>query len=134
MHILLDASRSMDYGTTSDPRGESWNKFGYAQRVAAALGYVALAGGDRLTLATLRGEAPTAQFGPARGRGQTMRLLKFLQDQPTAGSTNLDAALRRYLLGPRRAGVASIACARPRRFRQVFGLTRSSRSPAAKSP
>ena len=34
-----------------------------------------------------------------------MRLLKFLQDQPTAGSTNLDAALRRYTLGPRRPGL-----------------------------
>jgi uncharacterized protein (DUF58 family) len=105
VHVLLDASRSMDYGTTSDKDGESWNKFGYAQRVAAALGYVALAAGDRLTLVTLSGEAPTAQFGPARGRGQTMRLLKFLLDQPTAGSTNLDAALRRYTLGPRRPGL-----------------------------
>src|SRR5216684_4964726 len=63
VHVLLDASRSMDYGTTSEKEAESWNKFGYAQRVAAALGYVALAGGDRLTLATLRGEAPSAQFG-----------------------------------------------------------------------
>jgi uncharacterized protein (DUF58 family) len=105
VHVLLDASRSMDYGSTTDKDSESWNKFGYAQRVAAALGYVALAAGDRLTLVALRGEAPTAQFGPARGRGQTMRLLKFLQDQPTAGSTNLDAALRHYTLGPRRPGL-----------------------------
>jgi uncharacterized protein (DUF58 family) len=105
VHILLDASRSMDYGTTSDPHGDSWNKFGYAQRVAAALGYIALAAGDRLTLVAVRGEAPTAQFGPARGRGHTMPLLKFLQEQPTGGNTNLDAALRRYTLGPRRAGL-----------------------------
>jgi uncharacterized protein (DUF58 family) len=105
VHVLLDASRSMDYGSTTDKDSESWNKFGYAQRVAAALGYVALAAGDRLTLVALRGEAPTAQFGPARGRGQTMRLLKFLQDQPPAGSTNLDAALRHYTLGPRRPGL-----------------------------
>jgi len=105
VHVLLDASLSMDYGTTSEPDGESRNKFGYAQRVAAALGYIALAAGDRLTLVTLRGEAPAAQFGPARGRGQTLRLLKFLQDQTTAGNTQLDAALRRFTLGPRRPGL-----------------------------
>src|SRR5437764_7548853 len=41
VHVLLDASRSMDYGSTTEKDSESWNKFGYAQRVAAALGYVA---------------------------------------------------------------------------------------------
>jgi uncharacterized protein (DUF58 family) len=95
VHVLLDASRSMDYGAAGDKEGESKNKFRYAQRLAAALGYVALAAGDRLTLAALSGEGLVAQIGPARGRGHTMRLLKFLQDQPPAGSTNLDAALRR---------------------------------------
>src|SRR5216684_6021632 len=29
VHVLLDASRSMDYGTTSEKEAESWNKFGY---------------------------------------------------------------------------------------------------------
>src|SRR5215813_1359907 len=55
VHVLLDASRSMDYGAAFDPTQESRNKFHYAQRLAAALGYVALAAGDRLTLAALRG-------------------------------------------------------------------------------
>lgn len=105
VHVLLDASRSMDYGTASDPQNESQHKFGYAQRLAAALGYIALAAGDRLSLAALRGEAPVDQFGPARGRGQTLRLLKFIQDLPIGGSTNLDAALRRYAQGPRRPGL-----------------------------
>lgn len=105
VHVLLDASRSMDYGGGPDAQGESWHKFRYAQRLAAALGYIALAAGDRLTLAALRGEAPSAQFGPARGRGQTLRLLKFIEAQVSGGSTNLDAALRRYTLGPRRPGL-----------------------------
>ena len=105
VHVLLDASRSMDYGTASDTKLESRHKFGYAQRVAAALGYIALAAGDRLSLSALRGETPVDQFGPARGRGQTLRLLKFLQDLTTSGSTNLDAALRRYTQGPRRPGL-----------------------------
>jgi uncharacterized protein (DUF58 family) len=105
VHVLLDASRSMDYGGGLDAQAESWHKFRYAQRLAAALGYIALAAGDRLTLAALRGEAPSAQFGPARGRGQTLRLLKFIEAQVSGGSTNLDAALRRYTLGPRRPGL-----------------------------
>jgi uncharacterized protein (DUF58 family) len=103
--VLLDASGSMDYGGASDAKGEPWHKFGYGQRLAAALGYMALAAGDRLTLAVLRGDAPSAQFGPARGRGPTLRLLKFLQELAPGGNTNLDAALRRYLLGPRRPGL-----------------------------
>lgn len=104
VHVLLDASGSMDYGGAGNGH-DSWNKFSYGQRLAAALGYIALAAGDRLTLATLRGDAPSAQFGPARGRGPTLRLLKFLQEQTAGGNTNLDAALRRYLQGPRRAGL-----------------------------
>jgi uncharacterized protein (DUF58 family) len=105
VHVLLDASRSMDYGAEAGAQDDPRHKFGYAQRVAAALGYIALAAGDRLSLSALRGEAPVDQFGPARGRGQTLRLLKFLQDLNTSGNTNLDAALRRYAQGPRRPGL-----------------------------
>ncbi len=105
VHVLLDASRSMEYGADFDTGNEARQKFGYAQRVAAALGYIALAAGDRLSLSALHGETPVDQFGPARGRGQTMRLLKFLQDLTTSGSTNLDAALRRYGQGPHRPGL-----------------------------
>lgn len=99
VHVLLDASRSMDYGA-----GES-HKFHYAQRVAAALGYIALAAGDRLTLAVLQGGQPSAQFGPARGRGFTLRLLRFLEAQTPEGTTELDAALRAYVLSARRPGL-----------------------------
>ena len=106
VHILLDASRSMDYGSSDDLRpGDSWHKFRYGQRLAAALGYITLAAGDRLTLVALRDDAPSAQFGPARGRGHTLRLLRFLEEQKSGGATNLDLALRRYALGPRRAGL-----------------------------
>lgn len=107
VHLLLDASRSMDFGAeggTGDG-AEGLNKFRYAQRLAAALGVIALGAGDRLTLAVLQGTAPAAQFGPARGRGHTLRLLKFLEAQQPAGSTGLDAALRHYALQARRPGL-----------------------------
>jgi uncharacterized protein (DUF58 family) len=100
VHVLLDASRSMDYGA------EDGHKFGYAQRLAAALGYIALAAGDRLTVTVLRGEALAAQFGPVRGRGHALRLLSFLDDLRAEGLTELDSALRAYALGARRSGLA----------------------------
>ena len=102
VHLLLDASRSMDYGA------EEQHKFRYARRLAAALGYVALAAGDRLTLTVLRGDVVAAQFGPARGRGHTLRLLQFLDGLPAEGMTALDAALRTYALGAKRPGLAFV--------------------------
>jgi len=102
VHLLLDASRSMDYGA------DEQHKFRYARRLAAALGYVALAAGDRLTLTVLRGDAVAAQFGPARGRGHTLRLLQFLDGLPAEGMTELDAALRTYALGAKRPGLAFV--------------------------
>lgn len=103
VHLVLDMSRSMDYGgeATDDTR----HKFRYSQRLVAALGYIALAAGDRLTVVGLQDNALAAQFGPARGRGQALRLLKFLEDLAPLGATNLDAALRSYALGARRTGL-----------------------------
>ena len=110
VHLLLDTSLSMNYGAAtgseSDDGSEAaLNKFAYARRLAAALGYIALAVGDRLTVTVLRGDAPAAQFGPARSRGHTMRLLQFLEGLEPSGATNLDAALRTYALGTHRAGL-----------------------------
>src|SRR5258708_36501171 len=65
-HVLLDASRSMDYGTAPEKEGESWNKFGYAQRLAAALSYVGLSGGAPLPQAAPRRDARAAPLCPAR--------------------------------------------------------------------
>jgi uncharacterized protein (DUF58 family) len=110
VHLLVDTSGSMDYGSAlEEPRSGAssaeLNKFRYALRLAAALAYVALAAGDRLTVGPLRGEAPAGQFGPARGRAHTLRLLQFLEELQPGGTTHLDAALRSYALGTRRAGL-----------------------------
>lgn len=102
VHIVLDASRSMDFG-----EGET-HKFRYAQRLAAALGYIALAAGDRLTLTVLQDSAPVAQYGPARGRGHTLRLIRFIEELQPRGATELDAALRTYALSAKRPGLTFI--------------------------
>jgi uncharacterized protein (DUF58 family) len=108
VHVLIDASRSMDYGGAAngaDNAEANTHKFRYAQHLAAALGYIALAAGDRLTVTLLQGTHVAARFGPARGRGFTLRLLNFLQAQAPAGTTELDAALRHYALIVKRAGL-----------------------------
>jgi uncharacterized protein (DUF58 family) len=99
VHVVIDASRSMDWGD------EPGNKFAYARRVAAALGYVALAAGDRLTVAAVS-DGRVAHVSPAlRGRGQLHRLLALLESLSAQGTTDLDGALREYALAARRVGL-----------------------------
>jgi len=106
VHVLLDSSRSMDYGEAEQ------HKFRYAQRLAAALCYIALAAGDRLTVTPVRmtreGSALREHYGPARGRAHTLRLLHFLEGLEPGGLTDLDAQLRTYALEARRPGLAFV--------------------------
>jgi uncharacterized protein (DUF58 family) len=75
VHLLIDASRSMDWG---EP-----NKLWYATRVAGALGYIALAGLDRVTVTTLGSAGrniPNGGYFPYhRGKRQALPLFDFLQ-------------------------------------------------------
>jgi uncharacterized protein (DUF58 family) len=70
VHVLVDASRSMDWGEPS--------KLQYARRLAAALGYVALNASNRLYVWPL--SASTGSFGPAWGRGRAGPMLNFMED------------------------------------------------------
>jgi uncharacterized protein (DUF58 family) len=134
VHVLLDGSGSMDWGgempgRTEEPgRGDegtggrddrATNKWLYARRLAAALGYVALTSGDRLQAASLRradSEANQAagrhidrqagdRFGPARGRSHALRYLAWLEGLEAGGTTDLNAALHAYAATGARAGL-----------------------------
>lgn len=110
VHVLLDASLSMDWPDTSiglsSEQAAAAHKFDYARRLSGALGYMALAIGDQLTVATLPdGRPQPRQFGPVRGRGHTLRLLQFLAGLPTEGATDLNKSLRNYALAARRPGL-----------------------------
>ena len=94
VHLLLDASRSMDWG---EP-----NKLQYAVRVAGALGYIALAGLDRVTVTALG--TTDAQLSPRRGKQQAWTLFNFLQRVNAVGAVDLAAALRTYAASARRPG------------------------------
>ena len=87
VHLLLDASRSMDYGNP--------NKLGYAKRITAALGYLALARLDAVSVATLASKA-SDRFGALRGKSRAMRLFSHLDAVNATGVTDLNAAMKHY--------------------------------------
>lgn len=90
IHLLIDNSRSMDWG---DP-----NKLDYARRMAGAFGYIALSSLDRVTVSAFGagdGRA-TAQLPGVRGKRGSFPLFSFLQQLPVGGSSNLAAACQRY--------------------------------------
>jgi uncharacterized protein (DUF58 family) len=108
-HVLLDGSGSMEWGgSRAEERGSGGaeeNKWLYARQLAAALGYVALGGGDRLTVANLQSSISDLRFGPVRGRGHALRLFDWLEGLEASGTTDLSAALRAYAVSGGRAGL-----------------------------
>lgn len=102
IHILIDASQSMEWGEGAQ------HKLSYALHLAAGLGSIGLSTGDRVSVVMLR-DAKHLAVPPEvslRGQQYLMQLLNFLEVQQAAGTTDLEAAIRRYLLTPRRPGLA----------------------------
>src|SRR6185295_3401686 len=66
VHVLLDASGSMD--------GGSPDKLVFAKRAAAAMAYIGLASYDRVNIAVLQGRT-ARRFPPLRGTGRVFQVL-----------------------------------------------------------
>src|SRR5690348_6538514 len=120
--VFLDASESMTFG---EPR-----KFDFARQVAAAIGYVALSGFDRVSVipfpnlasdnnspqAATSTEATTSTLELAargalrsvRGKKSTMQFFQNLSALSAGRAANLNEALRRGALEARQAGVAVV--------------------------
>lgn len=94
VHLLVDVSASMDWG---EP-----NKLDHARRLAGALGYIALAGLDRVTVSGFGGAS--AIFPAHRGKQAAHQMFAFLQALDAHGGTNLAENLRRYAQGARNPG------------------------------
>ena len=99
LHLLVDGSASMDFGTPS--------KLNYAARVAAALGFVGLVSHERVGLGILRARASEG-WPPTRGRNQVVTLLDFLGNVAAGGPTRLNEALGEYALRAREPGLAVV--------------------------
>src|SRR5437762_5773661 len=120
VRIFLDASESMTFG---EPR-----KFDFARQVAAAIGYVALSGFDRVSVipfpsppalsapdGTMAQPLPSPQELAARGalrsvRGKksTMEFFQNISALTAGGAATLNETLRRGALEARQAGVAVV--------------------------
>jgi uncharacterized protein (DUF58 family) len=110
VHLLVDASDSMDWPPPDAAVGSdgSLHKFSYALRLAGALAHIGLGTGDRVAVGLLSGSALVERWGPARGRGQTLPLLAWLEDRRTGDTTDLNASLRDYALRGGRAGLTML--------------------------
>jgi uncharacterized protein (DUF58 family) len=115
VRIFLDASESMTFG---EPR-----KFDFARQVAAAIGYVALSGFDRVSVIPFPDQTnePAAEPGSqvkelaargalrsVRGKKSAMQFFQNLAALNAGGSANVNEALRRGALAARQAGVAVV--------------------------
>lgn len=114
--IFLDASESMTFGTPP--------KFDFARQVAAAVGYVALCGFDRVSVHVFpEVAATTANLTPAavssemaargalravRGRKSSLQYFQNLSQLNARGSADFNQALRRGALAARQSGVALV--------------------------
>lgn len=97
LHLLLDASASMDYGAPT--------KFDYGVRLAAALGFVGLVNLEHVGTAVVR-ERVAEGWSPTRGRNQFIPLVEFLLRLRPGGTTGLNEGLTSYALRARDPGLA----------------------------
>jgi hypothetical protein len=115
VRIFLDASESMTFG---EPR-----KFDFARQVAAAIGYVALSGFDRVSVIPFPdlGDNPDADplvrnmelaargaLRAVRGKKSAIQFFQNLSALSAGGPANLNEALRRGALQARQAGLALV--------------------------
>jgi uncharacterized protein (DUF58 family) len=95
VHLLVDTSRSMDWG---DP-----NKLLYAKRVTGAMGYIALSNLDRVTL-TAFGQERELSMPPQRSKRGVVPLFSFLTDLQPGSATRFAAVCKRYAQTARNPG------------------------------
>lgn len=123
VHLYVDISRSMSFGGGRGNMGErnaalgsgqeDGSKLRCALRLAAAVGYMSLAGEDRVSVKLFSDEIKS-ELPPLRGRASAPRLLRFLSDAAVsedsapshapADNSDLSAAIAAAAALPRRAG------------------------------
>jgi uncharacterized protein (DUF58 family) len=95
VHVILDASESMRWG----------DKWQYAQKLAAALGYIALLGMDRLSAAAISASSrELTLMRSLRGKAYALQFFNWLAALECGGIASPQAALARYAANVRRAG------------------------------
>ncbi len=88
VHIVVDASASMDYGTTEH------DKFEYASMVGLGFAYMALNNNEKFNFNTFAEELEIIR--PEKGRDQLMSIVDHLQKHEPEGETNFMDSLQTY--------------------------------------
>ncbi len=100
VYLLLDCSRSMQIGSPS--------KFDLARQVTAALGYIALADLDRISVLAFA-DGVLTDFPLTRGKARILNLLEFLESLPAEGNaTNLAELVSSFVHRTNRRGLAIV--------------------------
>lgn len=97
--ILLDNSKSMDFGEPT--------KFSQAKQLAAALGYMGLAGLDRVAIHVFSNRARPI-VPPTYGKAQFLRMSRALEAVNVGGQTDMATCLKYLITHSRQAGAAVI--------------------------
>jgi uncharacterized protein (DUF58 family) len=87
LHVLMDASASMDFG---NPR-----KFDYARKLAAALAYIGLSSLDRVGLSVFA-DSLGAKLPVLKTRQQMATVLDFLAGRQSGGNTDFARSLKAF--------------------------------------
>lgn len=100
VHLLLDCSGSMDWGTPV--------KFDYARQIVAGLTYITLSNLDRAAVVPL-GNDRYMPWRPSRGRHRFLQLLRYLAQCPampqSAAPQKLEDGVRRWIATQPRRGM-----------------------------
>lgn len=99
VHLLLDASASMSFGTPP--------KIDYAKKVAAALGYIALSNLDRVGI-TAFSDHLKESLPLVRGKDQLFTILNYFDAITPQGATAFSKALMEYAFRNKRTGLAIV--------------------------
>ncbi|MBC8140115.1 MAG: DUF58 domain-containing protein [Armatimonadetes bacterium] len=117
IHLLLDASESMNFvgNEGSSAPAPALNKFAFARKAVAALGYVGLMRYDRVGVTGFAqgGSLDRAMGGrrtpTLRGRRATTELFGYLQNLRPGGRTDFSTALQDYARRASTPGVCVVA-------------------------
>jgi len=101
LHLLLDASESMGYGS------QRWSKFDYARWCAAAMAHLTLAQRDTAGL-VIFDESHRSKVPPANGARQRAAILSTLEEAEPTGPTRIGAVLQWLATRLSRRGIVAI--------------------------
>lgn len=99
IYFLLDVSQSMTLGTP--------NKWEYAKRTAAALGYIGLSNLDRVSVIPFSSKLD-GRMPPTRGKAQIFKIFDFLSSVEPGKHTSLGDAFKTFIAQNKRKGIACV--------------------------